>query len=219
MATVNQIKFIEKNKNEISEPVLIVGSKQYEFDRENIRQRLLEWGFKDITGIDLFEGEGVDYAVDITEASSEFISGHGNYFKTIFCMEVLTNVKNPFAAADNIISMLKTGGKAILSECYVRKISKMPVDLWRFTYDGTKELFSRLSFDDSKAMISLIREKDDRLLPLAYPLPQVLSEKHNDESTLGYMMRRIHRKYLSKGIFGLSRLLPEITIYSIAAKN
>ena len=115
--------------------------------------------------------------------------------------------------------MLKTGGKAILSECYVRKISKMPVDLWRFTYDGTKELFSRLSFDDSKAMISLIREKDDRLLPLLILFHRFFRKSIVMKSTLGYMMRRIHRKYLSKGIFGLSRLLPEITIYSIAAKT
>ncbi|MCY7361076.1 MAG: class I SAM-dependent methyltransferase [Ignavibacteria bacterium] len=219
MATVNQINFIGKNKTEIKEPVLIVGSKQYEYDKENIKLRMQEWGFKDLTGIDLFEGEGVDHAIDITDTSSEFINNHRNFYNTIICMEVLTNVKNPFKASDNIISMLKNDGIVILSECYVRKISKMPVDLWRFTYDGTKELFSGLVFDDTKAMISFTREKEDKLIPLQYPLPQILSEKHSDESGLGYLFRRIHRKYLSKGVFRLSRLLPEITIYSIAKNN
>lgn len=219
VATLNQILYIRLNKDILSEPVLIVGSKHYEFDKENLRTRLHELGIKNITGIDLFEGEGVDFTVDITDSNSEFILKHQNYFSTLICMEVLTHVKNPFTAAGNMISMMKKNSTAVLSECYVRKISKMPADLWRFTYDGTKVLFSKLTFDDSKAMISLTREKDERLLPLKYPLPQLLQQKHEDESIPGYFVRRIHRKFFSKGIFKLSRLLPETTIYSIARKE
>lgn len=218
MATRNQISFIEMNKEFISEPILLVGSKQYEYDKENLNTSLIKMGFKNITGIDLFEGEGVDYAVDITDSSSDFVSEHKEFFSTVICMEVLTNVKNPFKASENIISMMKKGGTSIMSECYVRKISKMPVDLWRFTYDGTKELFSGLNFIDDRAMISLTRDKEEKLHPLKYPLPQLLSEKHEDESNTGYMIRRIHRKYFGKGIFKISRLMPETTIYSIARK-
>lgn len=219
MATLNQISFIKQNLDCINEPVLIVGSKHYDFDKENISERLNECGIKDITGIDLFEGKGVDHMVDITDKDSDFIKTHKEYYSTLICMEVLTHVKNPFAAASNMISMIKNNGTAVLSECYVRKISKMPADLWRFTYDGTKELFRDLDFEDSKAMISLTREKDDKLLPLKYPLPQLLSHKHDDESKAGYLLRRIHRKFFAKGIFKLSRLLPETTIYSIAKKH
>ncbi|MEO8209367.1 MAG: hypothetical protein ABI840_02310 [bacterium] len=218
MATRNQINFISLNKELIKEPILIVGSKIYEYDNENIKSRLLEFGFKDITGIDLFEGEGVDHMVDITDSESDFVKKNREFFLTIICMEVLTHVKNPFYAAENMITLLKRNGTAILSECYVRKISKMPVDLWRFTYDGTKELFSKLVFEDSKAMISLTRDKKEKLIPLSYPLPQVISAKHPDESQIGYFIRRLHKKYFADGIFKLSRLLPEITIYSIARK-
>jgi hypothetical protein len=218
MATVNQISFLKLNSEIIKEPILIVGSKIYDYDSENIKKRLEESGFKNITGIDLFDGDGVDFTADIVDTEDEFIKKHKDYFATVICMEILTNVKNPFLAADNVISMLKEGGAAVLSECYVRKISKMPVDLWRFTYDGTKVLFSGLEFDDSKAKLSLTREKSENLLPLKYPLPQVLSEKHTDESSIGYFVRRLHRKYFAGGIFRISRLFPEITIYSIGSK-
>lgn len=218
MATRNQIKFIELNKNLIKESILIVGSKMYDFDKESIQKNLIKWGFKDIQGIDLFEGEGVDCRVDITEIDSEFIKTHQEFFNTIFCMEVLTFVRNPFIAAQNMKNMLKEGGYIILSECYIRKISKIPIDLWRFTYDGTKELFSGLQFNDDRVMMSLVRDKNEQLQPLKYPLPQVLNEKHNNENGLGYLLRRVHRKFFAKGIFKISRLMPEITIYSIAKK-
>lgn len=219
MATINQISFLKLNKAQISDPILIIGSRQYDYDKENIKSSLLKLGFKDITGLDIFEGEGVDHVADITEADSDFIKNHSEYYSTVICMEVLTHVRNPFNASQSIVTLLKSGGTAILSECYVRKISKMPVDLWRFTYDGTKELFSQLTFDDSKAMISLTREKNEKLLPLRYPLPQLLAQKHTDESGMGFFIRRIHRKFFADGIFKISRLLPETTIYSIAKKK
>ncbi len=219
MATRNQIKFLEGNKEIINNPILIVGSRQYEFDKEDIRRCLSGMGFTDITGIDIVDGEGVDHVVDITDNNSEFIRVSSERFNTVICMEVMTHVKNPFAAADNLVSMLKPGGSMVLSECYVRKISKMPLDLWRFTYDGTRQLYSTLSFDDNRARISLTRDKGENLMPLKYPLPQVLTEKHADESSAGYFLRRLHRKFFASGIFEISRLFPETTIYSVAKKN
>jgi len=218
MATLNQISFLKENIDIISEPVLIIGSKQYEFDRENLRERLKELGLTDVTGIDISEGEGVDHVVDITDSDCEFIRKNSGKYSTVICMEVLTHVRNPFTAAKNLTGFLKTGGTAILSECYVRKISKMPIDLWRFTYDGTKELFGELKFDDERARVSLTREKDEKLLRLKYPLPQLMAQKSEDENAAGYFFRRLHRKFFAKGIFRISRLLPETTIYSAGKK-
>ncbi len=199
--------------------ILIVGSKQYDFDREDIRKTLESMGHKEITGIDISPGDGVDFAVDITNGESNFMVDNQGNFGTVICMEVMTHVLDPFAAARNLFSLLRVGGSMILSECYVRKISKMPLDLWRFTYDGTKQLHSSMVFDDSRAMISLTRDKNESLMPLKYPLPQLLADKHIDESSAGYFLRRLHRKFFAKGIFRISRLFPETTIYSVAFKN
>jgi hypothetical protein len=219
LATRNQIRFIQDNNDVIKGPVLIVGSREYEFDKENLRQGVKKNGVEEIIGIDIVEGEGVDFVADITDSNSHFIVEHKGHFNTIICMEVMTHVRNPFVAAANQISMLKDGGSMILSECYVRKISKMPLDLWRFTYDGTKQLYSPLRFDDNRVRISLTRDKGENLMPLNYPLPQVLQEKHNDESSIGFLLRRIHRKYFARDIFRVSRLFPETTIYSVAFKD
>ncbi|MBV6478561.1 MAG: hypothetical protein HGGPFJEG_01316 [Ignavibacteria bacterium] len=219
MATPSQIGYLRINLDLIKEPVLIVGSKQYDFDKMSIRKFLDGKGISIVTGIDISEGEGVDEVADITIKDSEFFKKNQERFNTVLCMEIMTHVKNPFAAADNIMKLLAINGTALFSECFVRKISKMPADYWRFTYDGTKMLFSGLEFDDSKAMISLTREKKEMLLPLKHPLPQILPEKHTDESVTGYFLRRLHRKFLSKGIFGMSRLFPEITIYSAGYKK
>jgi hypothetical protein len=219
LATKNQLRFLQDNRDVIRDPVLIVGSKQYEFDKGDIRKSLTDIGLIAITGIDIIEGEGVDFVADIIDSSSEFIIDHREAFNTVVCMEVMTHVKNPFEAAKNLMSMLKPGGTMVLSECYVRKISKMPLDLWRFTYDGTKQLYSILRFDDDRARISLTRDKGENLMPLKYPLPQVLPEKHPDETEIGYFLRRLHKKFFAKGIFEISRLFPETTIYSIAMKD
>lgn len=218
MATKNQLKFLEQNRDVIKEPVLIVGSKQYDFDKENIRTGLNKIGVSNITGIDISEGEGVDFVVDITDPKSEFIRENKERFGTVICMEVMTHVLNPFDAAKSLTILLKPGGSMILSECYVRKISKMPLDLWRFTYDGTKQLYGLMSFDDGRARISLTRDKGENLMPLKYPLPQLLAERHTDETSIGHFIRRLHRKFFSSGIFNVSRLFPETTIYSVALK-
>ncbi len=203
----------------VKEPLLIIGSKQYEFDKENLRAHLQKSGLTQITGIDISSGDGVDEIADITDINSEFVNNHRNFFATIICMEVLTHVKNPFRAAESITKMLGDNGSVILSECYVRKISKMPVDYWRFTYEGTKQLFSSFEFDDSRAMISYTRDKSGELLPFAYPMPQILEGRHPDESGIGNFIRKLHRKFFAKGLFRLSRLFPETTIYSVARKK
>lgn len=216
MAHKNQITFIKQNRDLIKEPILLVGAKVYDYDQFDLKAELIEMGYVDITGTDIESGTGVDHVLDITDADSEFIQHHKKHFSTVFCMEVLTNVKNPFAASLNVEALLKTNGIVFLSECFIRKISKMPVDYWRFTIDGLKTVFDQFTFFDDRCRFSITRQRDGILLNFKGKFIEIMKDsRHPDESRLGFLLRRIHRKWFSKGIFNVSRLMPEQTIYAV----
>lgn len=219
MAHKGQILFLKENVDMIRDPILLVGSKLYDYDQFDLAAELVKLGFKTILGIDVAAGQGVDYVVDITDNNSKFIQEHANHFNTIVCMEVLTNVANPFLASKNIDYLLKEKGTLILSECFARKLSRMPVDYWRFTYDGFKALFPQYIFYDDRARISITREKNPVLKKYNNQFDEILAwERHPDESKMHYYIRRINRRLFGRGVFKISRWLPEQTIYAVACK-
>jgi hypothetical protein len=220
MAHANQIAFVKKNADLIQAPILVVGSKTYPYDQYNLHKVLQELGHTDIVGIDIEAGESVDAVVDIMDSQHVFFADRKNHFNTIFLMEVMTHVPNPFVGAANADALLSKGGHIFLSESIVRKISRMPLDLWRFTYDGHKQLFRHYRFYDERAAQGITRDKTgNSLRPLVLEQPfQLLHDRHEDESLLGYYWRGFHRKFFGKGIFKVSRLLPEQTYYAVAQK-
>ncbi|MBX2963397.1 MAG: methyltransferase domain-containing protein [Cyclobacteriaceae bacterium] len=220
MAHRNQIKFLEANQDLVREPILIVGSKLYNYDKFDLEAELKRMGFNSIIGIDISEGPGVHFVIDIIDVSPEFMGTYSKHFNTIICMEVLTNVPNPFKAAENVFKMLTPGGTVVLSEVFVRKLSRMPVDYWRFSYDGLKALFAGFQFFDDRARFSVTRQRDAELRVIGKSFEEILAGvKHPDESLIGSYLRRIHRKYFSKGIFNVSRLMPEQTVYAVGRKT
>lgn len=216
MPSIHQINYLSLCKDRIAEPILIVGSKEYDFDQESFLKHLQSWGFSNVKGIDLSPGAGVDEVVNICDAKS-FISENAESFRTIICMQVLYATENPFAAADNIETLLARGGTLIFSDVFSHRIHRIPKDYWRFTYDAHKVLFKSLDFHDAKAHVAITRTGE--MKQLAYPFPEISSyQRHHDEGHLAFFLRRVHRKYLSSGIFSASRLLPEISIFSLASK-
>jgi hypothetical protein len=219
MAHKNQIEFIKRQLADIREPILIIGSKIYDYDAFDLAEELRKSGYNDITGMDISDGPGVDFVGDITDSSLAFFSHKQNHYNTIICMEVLTNVKNPFIAAFNVDIILGRGGLIILSECYVRKLSRMPVDYWRFTYDGLKQLFDGYFFKDEKACYSVLRQKDATLKIFEGSFEEIRNfERHKEESRFSWFARKLIFRFLSNGVFKISRLLPEQTIYAIGIK-
>lgn len=211
------IKYLLLLKSAIVEPILIVGAKVYDFDSENFVKRLNAMGFNNILGIDIQPGRDVDYGVDICDKNHPFIKDNLGRFKTIISMQVFYAVKNPFSAAQNISDLLSPGGSLIFSDEFCHRINRIPTDFWRFTYDAHKLLFSSLNFDDRMARIGITRTGE--LIPYSYPLPEILKYKRSkDESAVGFIIRKIQRKFFAHGIFEASRFLPELTILSFAKK-
>ncbi len=219
MATLNQIKFILSVKDKIKEPILIIGSKMYDYDPQNIETCLRELGYRDIVGVDIFEGEGVGIVADICDLEHPFFVEKQSYFNTVFCMEVLTNVKHPWLAGKNINNLTTKCGHVIMSECFVRKLSRMPKDYWRFTYDSFSVICDEFDFIDELAMKSLTRSKVADLKPLNDEIFEITHLKAKGENTIGHHLRRIHRKFFGGKMFKISRLLPEQTIYAIGKKS
>jgi hypothetical protein len=53
-----------------------------------------------------------------------------------------------------------------------------------------------------------------------YELPEVRSDqRHPDETAVGFLLRRVHRKFMANGVFELSRLMPENTICAVGKKR
>jgi len=218
MATLNQGAFVRQNRDRLQDPVLIVGSCMYDYDDVDLRGLLGELGLHDITGIDIVDGPGVDEVLDICDAA-DFEARNRGRFATVLCMEMITHVRQPFGLGATVTELLRPGGTVFLSECIVRKLSRMPVDHWRFTYTGIQLLFPDLDFDHDRVRMSLPRSHTDVLLPYDEHLPEVLGhQRHAEESRFGWYVRKVHDRFLAHGVFRLSRLMPEISIASVATK-
>lgn len=221
MPTPGHIEFINQNRDLIREPILIIASRIYEFDRERLQDHLKQWGFPNFLGIDLVPGEGVDQTLDVTDSSAEFWRRYQNHFETVFCLELWTYVRQPFTAANLITGIIRQNGSLFLSESPTRKVSRMPVDLWRFTFEGLKTLFPSFDFDGNRTSMFYTRSKEKNPLRAYHEeLPEVLSDKrHPDENSIGFTLRRLHRRLFAKGVFRLSRFLPETTVCTVGKKR
>ena len=218
MPNYNHIKYIRDNVRYIQDPILIVGSKEYEFDQYNFFTELKSMDFKTIIGIDIQIGEGVDIQADICNISKEIYNKYVGYFNTVVCMQTLYAVQNPFIASQNIEKLMSTNGVLLFSDVFSHRIHRIPKDYWRFTYDAHKILFTNLKFDDKKAKIGITRE--NKLININFPHPELNKYKQQeDESFIGYIIRKIHRKLFTVGLLNLPRLLPELSIFSIAFKK
>ena len=218
MPNLNQVTFIRINKDFIKEPIIIIGSKEYEFDKYNYNDELRSLGFQNITGIDILKGQGVDLQLDICEAIGHNMKNLINNFNTVFCMQMLYAVKNPFIAAQNIQRFLRKDGMLIFSDVFIHRVNRIPTDYWRFTYDAQKLIFDKISFFDERTKIGITRQ--GKLIDYSLPFPELRKYvKDENETSLSFFFRRLHRKLFSNGLLNNQRLLPEMSIHSIGKKS
>jgi len=217
MPTLAQVNYVKARKELIQEPILIVGSKLYDYDRFDFRSELTKMGYCEITGIDLQPGQEVDYPVDLCDSNASFYSEHACQYKTIICMSVLMCVPNPFVAAENLTRVSAPQAVLFLSEPFIHKHTNMPKDYWRFTTNSFKAMFKSFLFQDAHFKMVITRsDAESEYNPnrvMVHPYT-----RNSEETAVGYILRKINRKLLSKSIFRVP-LFPEVAIYALGKKE
>ncbi|MGH8670549.1 MAG: class I SAM-dependent methyltransferase [Burkholderiales bacterium] len=144
MGDINQYRFVQKHRVEFCAPFLEAGAHDYG-TTQNLRSLFPE---AEYLGVDLRAGPGVDVVLDLTRPFEEIDrSLGGKRFSTIFCLSVLEHCDQPFVMSDNMVKLLKPGGKIYVSVPFAWKFHGYPSDYWRFTHEGVKKLFPTLEFD------------------------------------------------------------------------
>lgn len=114
---------------------LLVGS--YVVEGKEDRRQL----YRDVLGVDMREGPGVDKVVDMEEDCDL------GKFEHIECLSVLEHCRRPWLVAANIIRHLSPGGTLHVEAPFVWRIHAYPDDYYRFTTSAITSLFDGIKFD------------------------------------------------------------------------
>ena len=153
MGDKNQYKWLASYKDGISGPILEVGSRHYDRSTSNDFRDLLDG--HDYVGVDMSEGDNVDFVVDFTKDFDEIdqILG-GRRFKTAICLSVMEHVDDIFSFAKNLSNVIETNGVLALSVPFAWRFHGYPSDYWRFTPKAVEYLFPDFEFVVDHSTIS-----------------------------------------------------------------
>lgn len=115
---------------------LIVGSKLYE-GREDRRKR-----YPDAIGVDMLPGDGVDVVANLEEPPPKDLG----LFSHVECCSVLEHSRRFWKLAANIQRLMLPGATIYVSVPFVWRVHSYPADFWRFTREGVREIFPRISW-------------------------------------------------------------------------
>lgn len=149
MGDRNQLLFL-KDRVPTASPVLEVGSKAYGAFTTDFRKTYPG----EYVGVDLAEGEGVDAVVDLSRTLGSLPESH---FDLVICCSVLEHVDQPYAMADNLVRLLRPGGRIYISVPWTWRYHAYPDDYWRFSWRGIQTLFPE-SVSWEQPMFSTTRE-------------------------------------------------------------
>jgi len=109
----------------------INGSARYYVEKHNPSKYL---------GTDIVKGKGVDEICDVQHLAKKYGE---NSFDIVICTEVLEHVQDWKAAIENMISVLRTGGKLIITTRSPGfPVHNYPSDYWRYTKENFRQIFS-----------------------------------------------------------------------------
>lgn len=112
---------------------LIVGSKLYEGSVD----RRSWYPDREVLGVDLQDGDGVDVVHDMQHRLSCL---HGT-FQHVDCCSVLEHCARPWLVAQNIEWVMEPGASILLSVPFAWRVHGYPSDYYRFTREAIPILF------------------------------------------------------------------------------
>ena len=118
-------------------PVLALGIRAPSHDQ--LAAVLQPFGDRDIVGVDVHEGIGIDHIVDVHCLSQAVEPGS---FAIVYSRSVLEHVALPWLVALECSRVLKVGGLALHSAPWIWPTHASPNDFWRFSPAGLEQLFS-----------------------------------------------------------------------------
>lgn len=122
---------------------LVVGSKIYP-GRTDQRKK-----FEQCIGLDMLEGDGVDLVWDLENPLPKQYYN----FSHVECCSVLEHARRPWLVAKNIENSLRNGGTLFVSVPFVWRIHAYPNDYFRFTPEGLKSLFEKITFSEIRMIV------------------------------------------------------------------
>lgn len=139
MGNANQWRYLQRCVPRIHGTIVEIGSKQYGTTMR-FRKLLRHTPY---IGIDLEPGEGVDVVGDLTTGLCGLWPGAATM---VICCSVLEHVAKPWLMAQNITTLLQTGGILYVTAPWVWRFHAYPDDYWRFSWRGVETLFPDLKW-------------------------------------------------------------------------
>ncbi len=148
MGDINQLLYLRKFLPVVDGPILEIGSKDY----GNTSSFRAIYTGNPYTGLDMEEGKGVDVVQDLTLGTGQLLAEH---FALGVCCSVLEHVNRPWIMAENITTLIRTGGKLFMSVPWVWRYHAYPDDYFRFSFRGIISLFPGFTWEQIHYSTSL----------------------------------------------------------------
>lgn len=154
MPTVQQRDWIAKHRDLCVPPYADIGSRAPISRGKNSKARWESlrplFAGESFAGIDMQKGRDVDVLCDLSASLPSSMAG---MFRTAFCLSVLEHVRNPWAFAANVKTMLAAGGVLFVSVPWCWRYHGHPGDYWRMSPDAVRSLFPEMEWLKDRSCI------------------------------------------------------------------
>jgi hypothetical protein len=141
---VKAVSDFYRSQRYISKPsILEIGSRQM-FGQESYADFRSLFSGSPYLGIDLIDGQGVDYVCDFSALINvdQFIN-----YDIIICTEVLEHIKDLDRFCHNLEKCISRNTLLVLTVPFFVEIHGSPCDYWRFSQEGLHEILSFIQIE------------------------------------------------------------------------